>query len=142
LEGSGRVLIQALSQYLPGVTEGKPRKTSVKIAGVPAEIRPEHLPDLYRGFPLRHPAPLLAGKVRQATIRLQHSVSTGECEMRSCNGVNANATFWGVTISLPTQGGRRWMRCPSLACPDWTRWRQVLDRHESSVEGFKNLKRR
>jgi hypothetical protein len=38
----------------------------------------------------------------QATLRLQHSVSTGECEMRGFNCANANTTFWGVTISLPT----------------------------------------
>jgi hypothetical protein len=40
LEGNGRDVMQVLSQSLPG---GKLRKTSVRIGGVPAEIRTESL---------------------------------------------------------------------------------------------------
>jgi hypothetical protein len=54
LEGSGGSLIEVLFQDLPGGTEGYeieiedrgiPRKSSVRIAGVPAGIRTENLPN-------------------------------------------------------------------------------------------------
>jgi hypothetical protein len=45
LEGSGGlVLIEVLSQHLPGETEENYKK-SVRIAGVPVEIQTEHIPN-------------------------------------------------------------------------------------------------
>jgi hypothetical protein len=47
LEGSGHDVIKALYWNLPGGTEEKHNKTSVKIASIQAEIQTEHL---YKGL--------------------------------------------------------------------------------------------
>jgi hypothetical protein len=45
LEGRYPELIEVLSRHCPQGAEGKQRKTSVRVARVPAEIPIEHLPN-------------------------------------------------------------------------------------------------
>jgi hypothetical protein len=45
MEGIGRGLIQVLSLNLPGGTEKKPRRSSVRIADVPSQILSWYLPN-------------------------------------------------------------------------------------------------
>jgi hypothetical protein len=49
LEGSGRGIIEVLTRHLPGGEE-KELRTSVRTAGVPADIRTEHLPNTSLGL--------------------------------------------------------------------------------------------
>jgi hypothetical protein len=100
LEGRDHVLVEALYRQLPGCAKEKPRKTPVKVAGIPAETPTKDLPNTSLGcYRSANLLSMTRGETGESGRMFPVSSSSPASSRRSCHLPVTNITTTVRSVS-------------------------------------------